>query len=130
MTTVTSRRAAPDSKTLKERRALSEERVALKRQIAPLEARTEAIDARLKVLATQAGEPFKETFPDGSYVHVSGAVAAEFKGDVPVIQTECWRDLPASERRDLAKRGIIKIEPQWGKATSGRVAVKIFGEAA
>lgn len=129
--TATSRRAPPDAKVLKERRALCEERVTIKRQVAPLEARSEAIEARLKVMATDAGESFKEIFGDGSFVSASGATAAEFKGNVPVIQTEAYLALKAAERKDLEKRGIVKIEPQWGRASSGRVTVKDFaGHAA
>jgi len=88
-----------------------------------------AIEARLKVIATDAGEPFKETFPNGDYVSASGAVAAEFKGRVPVVQTEAWLALSPAEQKARMKGGVIKIEEQWGRASSGRVSVKIFGEA-
>jgi hypothetical protein len=130
MPTVTSRRAAPGRKVLAKRRELAEERLEIARQMAPLEARAEAIDARLKAIATDSGEPFKEIFGDGSYVHTSGAVAAEFKGDVPVIQTEAWKALGPTDQKRIVRSGLIKIEAQWGRATSGRVQVKIFGEAA
>jgi hypothetical protein len=106
---------------------LTAERIEIERAMMPLEARAEAIDARIKVMATEAGEPFKEIFEDGSYVQVSGAVAAEFKGDVPVIQTEVWQALSTAERKMRARGGLIKIEAQWGRASSGRVQVKIFG---
>jgi hypothetical protein len=130
MVTVTSRRAAPDSKVLKERRKLCEEDLAIERQIAPLAAAREAIRARLKVIAEEAGAPFKEAFADGSYVHVTGPVAAEYKGTVPVIVTEVWLGLSQSEQKAHIKSGLIELEPQWGRASSGRVQIKIFGEAA
>lgn len=129
MPTVTSRRAGPSPKVLKERRALCEELVEIERRTAPEVARTEAIMARLKVMATEDAS-FKEVFADGSYVTASGAVAAEFKGDAPVIVTEAWQALSPASRHRFIDRGLIKIEPQWGRATSGRVQVKIFGEAA
>ncbi len=130
MPTVTSRRASPDPDTIREREKLSRALIDVKRAIAPHLATIEAMEARLKVIATEGGEPFKVTTEDGSYVQVSGAVAAEFKGDVPVIQTEAWQALSPSERKLRARGGLIKIESQWGRATSGRVQVKIFGEAA
>jgi hypothetical protein len=129
MPTVTSRRAAPDQDTIREREKLCHALIHAKRAMAPHEAAIEAMEARLKVIATEGGEPFKITMEDGSYVQVSGAVAAEFKGDVPVIQTEVWQALSAADRKLRARGGLIKIEPQWGRATSGRVQVKIFGEA-
>jgi hypothetical protein len=127
MATATSRRAEPDTKILKERRALCEEKLEIRREIAPKVAREAAIDARLKVIATDTVN-FKEVFADGSWVSASGAVAAEFKGEVPVIQTEVWRSLSPAERKERMKGGVIKIEEQWGKASSGRVTVKVFGE--
>jgi hypothetical protein len=130
MPTVTSRRAAPDPDTIRERENLSRALISAKRAIAPHEAAIEAMEARLKVIATEGGEPFKITIEDGSYVQVSGAVAAEFKGDVPVIQTEVWQKLSPAERKLRGRGGLIKVEAQWGRASSGRVQVKIFGEAA
>jgi hypothetical protein len=47
-------------------------------------------------------------------------VAAEFKGDVPVLQTEIWQALKPAKHAQLIKMGHIKIEPQWGRASSGR----------
>ena len=56
----------------------------------------------------------------------SGAVVAEFKGNVPVIQTEIFLALPAAEQKKLQKIGAVKIEPQWGKASKGWVTVKVL----
>lgn len=130
MPTATSRRAAPDRKVLEERRRLCEDRIVVERLMAPLEAQAQAIDARLKVIATEADESFKETFEDGSFVQASGEVAAEFKGNVPVIQTEAWQALKPAEQKAHVKSGLVKIEEQWGRKSGGKVTVKIFGAAA
>jgi len=63
---------------------------------------------------------------NGDYVQVSPPVAAEFKGNVPVTQTEVWQGLKPSRQEQLIKSGLIKIEPQWGRASGGRVSVKVF----
>jgi hypothetical protein len=34
--------------------------------------------------------------------------------------------LPAAERRDLLKRGVIKMKEKWSKADNGRVVAKAF----
>ena len=127
MATATSRRAPASAKAAKERRELAEERVGLERKVQPDSDRMSAIDASLKKLATEAGQSFTETFPDLGDVKVAPGYAAEFKGDLPVVQTEAWRALTPAERKAHEKSGLIKIEPQWGKASGGRVAVKLFG---
>jgi hypothetical protein len=126
MATPTSRRAPAAPNVLTERRELCQERVALERKLANDQARVASIEARLKQIATELGDGFKETFPNGDYVSASGAVAAEFKGDVPVIQTEAWQGLKPAEQKAHVKSGLVKIEPQWGRASSGRVTCKVF----
>jgi hypothetical protein len=54
------------------------------------------------------------------------SAAAEFKGDVPVIKTERWLTLNPAERRQHVKSELIKVEPQCGRASSGRVTVKVY----
>jgi hypothetical protein len=66
------------------------------------------------------------TLLNGDFVRVSPPVAAEFKGDQPVIVTEAWRTLKPAEQKAHVKSGLVKIEPQWGKPSSGRVTVKVF----
>lgn len=124
MATATSRKAAPDQKVQAKRRATAKKLLDLHvglgnefRQMAELE-------AELKQFATDAGESFREQF-GADYVSASGAVPAEFKGNVPVIQTEVWLALEPKLKKDLEKRGIVKVEPQYGRATSGRVTVKV-----
>jgi len=125
MATATSRRAPADKKALAARDVLCEELVGIHRRLKDDFARMAEIETALKVAATDAGESFKVFFGK-DWVSASGAVAAEFKGDLPVIQTEAWRGLKPAERKQLEKSGLIKIEPQWGRASSGRVTVKVF----
>jgi hypothetical protein len=124
MATATSRRA-PAPK-LNERRHIAEERLALERKLGPSYARIAELDTELKEFATEAGASFKENFGSKGYVSASGAVAAEFKGDVPVIQTEAWLKLSEGKRKELIKSGLVVVEPQWGRASSGRVTVKVL----
>jgi hypothetical protein len=126
MATVTSRRAEPNPKIVAEYTALCAERVDIKIARAGDDAREEQIDARLKQIATDLGDSFTVAIPDKGEVKFSGAVAAECKGEQPILQTEFWLAMTAAERRHEVKRGLIKIEPQWGRPSSGRVAVKVF----
>ncbi len=88
--------------------------------------RIEASDARLKDLATTAGHSFKETFLDKGTVSVSGRKERERGADEPVAQAVVINALPVAERRDLIKRGIIKMKEKWSKADNGRVVAKAF----
>lgn len=126
MATATSRKAAPPKKLLDQRRDLARKLLDLNIKLGPDYAEMAKLEAELKKLATDGGEPFKEDFGGDGYVSASGAVAAEFKGNVPVVQTEIWLLLKAADRKDLEKRGIVQIEPQYGKASNGRVTVKVF----
>jgi hypothetical protein len=126
MATATSRRKVPAAKALEKRRELAHERLSIERKLGPAYARIAEIDAELKNIATDAAQSFKEDFGEDGYVSVAGAVAAEFKGNVPVIQTEIYLALQPAERKKLEKRGIVRIEPQWGKTSNGRVTVKVY----
>ena len=68
----------------------------------------------------------KVTLSNGDYVQVSPPVAAEFKGNTPVLQTEVWQGLKPANHEQLIKSGRVKIEPQWGRASVRRVSVKAF----
>ena len=126
MPTVTSRRAPVAEALLEERDTLCAELIALEREGAPRVTRAAAIEARLKKIADERGESFKVTLANGDYVQVSPPVAAEFKGNAPVLQTEVWQGLKPAKHEQLLKLGLIKIEPQWGRASGGRVSVKMF----
>jgi hypothetical protein len=126
MPTPTSRRAPAADALIEERDALCAELIALEREGAPRVTRAAAIEARLKQIADERGESFKVTLPNGDFVQVSPPCAAEFKGNVPVLQTEIWQGLKPTKHEQLVKMGLIKIEPQWGRASSGRVDVKVF----
>jgi hypothetical protein len=71
----------------------------------------------LKQIADACGASFKVTLSNGDYVQVSPPVAAEFKGNVPALQTEIWQALKPAKQ---SKNGLIKIEPQWGGASAGK----------
>lgn len=126
MATATSRRAKPSPAALKKRRDLAQRRLKLEIDLSPAYAKIAELDAELKTLATDQGESFKEDFGAAGYVSASGAVAAEFKGDVPTVQTEAWQKLKPAERTKLVKSGLIVVEPQWGRASNGKVTVKVL----
>jgi hypothetical protein len=126
MATATSRRAPAADALIEERDALCAELIALEREGQPRVTRAAAIEARLKQIADERKESFKVTLSNGDYVQVSPPVAAEFKGNVPVVQTEIWQALKPAKHEQLIKLGLIKIEPQWGRASGGRVTVKVF----
>lgn len=122
--TRTSRRAGPSPKQLAARRAVARQRLDLEIALKGPYAEMARLDADLKKFATDGGESFKEDFGADGYVQASGAVAAEFKGEVPEIQTEAWQELPKAERARLIKSGLIKMVEQYGRATNGKVTVK------
>lgn len=125
MSTATSRRAAPDKKLLKKRIDLCQEMVSIERELAPKYLRMEAIGIELKKMAADTGASFKEEFAGLGSVAVAPPQAAEFKGDVPQIQTEIWQGMKPTEQKALIKTGLVKITPQWSKASNGRVTVKV-----
>jgi hypothetical protein len=125
MATPTSRRAPAADALIEERDALCAELVAIERENAPRATRAAAIEARLKQIAGERRESFKVTLPNGDFVRVSPPILAEFKGDAPVIVTEAWQALKPAEQHAHLKSGLIRIEPQWGKSSSGRVTVKV-----
>jgi hypothetical protein len=88
--TPTSRRASADQK----RDILCAELITL-RALGPAAGhrggpRSRHVEARLKQIADECGASFKVTLSNGDYVQVSPPVAAEFKGNVPALQTEIW----------------------------------------
>jgi len=127
MATPTSRRAPPPDNLIREREDLCAELITLEHEGQPRETRAAAIEARLKQIAAECGESFKVTLANGDFVRVSPPVAAEFKGNVPAIQTEAWLALGPKDQRRHQKEwpGLISIEPQWGSASSGRVTIKV-----
>jgi len=124
--TATSRRAAPKPAVLAERRKIAQQRLDLEIKLAPAYKTMADLDAKLKKFATDADEPFKEDFGGKGSVGASGAVAAELKGEVPVIQSEAWLTLKEIERKRLIKSGLVNVEEQWARQSSGRVTVKVL----
>jgi hypothetical protein len=119
-------RAPPPDSLVREREDLCAELISLEREGQPRVTRAVAIEARLKQIADECGESFKVTLPTGDYVQVSPPVAAEFKGRIPVIQTEAWLALGLKDQRRHQKEfpGLVLVEESWGRASSGRVTVK------
>lgn len=124
MATATTRKAAPSPAVLKQRRQLAEQLLRLHIDNADLFAKMAGLEATLKDVATKLGESFKEDFGERGYVSASGALGKQFKGDLPIIVTEAWQALKPAERARLTKLGLVTIEPQWSKASNGRVTVK------
>jgi hypothetical protein len=126
MATATSRRKPAAGKLAQVQRELAQELLGIHRKLKGDFARMDVLEVELKVLATDAKASIVETFPKLGKVTVAPGHGEEFKGDVPVIQTEAWNALTPAERKKLEKSGLVKIEPQWGRASSGRVTVKAF----
>lgn len=123
MATATSRKATPTPAVLKQRRAVALERLELEKRIEPLEAAAARLDGMLKDVAAELAASFKEDFGDQGNVAVAPAKAAEFKGDMPVIVPEVWNALKPPQRERLLKLGVITIEPNYARASNGRVTV-------
>jgi hypothetical protein len=129
MVTVTSRRAPAKGKEAAEREKLVKERLEIELKLKKDNDRIAAIDADLKKRATAAGAGFKIELDKLGSVKVDPGHEAEFKGNVPQVQTEAWLALKPGERKAYEKSGLIKVEPQWGKASGGRVTVKLIEAA-
>lgn len=82
------------------------------------------LEGQLKGLATDAGHSFKEFFLSKGEVSVSGRKAREFRGNLPEVDPAVFNALPVKERKDLVKRGVVKLEPTWSRADNGRVTVE------
>ena len=129
MVTVTSRRAPAKGKEAAEREALVQERLEIELKLKPHNDRIAAIDTDLKRRATKAGTGFKIELDKLGYVKVDPGHEAEFKGNVPQIQTEAWLALKPNERKAHENSGLVAVTAQWGKASGGRVTVKLVEKA-
>src|SRR5690348_1119012 len=90
MATATSRKAAPDRKELAARQAAADKLIGIHRRLKKDFADIDALEAQLKASATGAQASFRIDFDKGDFVSVAPGHEAEFKGDVPVVQTEAW----------------------------------------
>jgi hypothetical protein len=122
----TTRRAAPSAATLKKRRDVAKKRLDVDVRLAKDYATIAGLDAKLKQFATDAGESFKEDFGEKGYVSASGAVTGGYKGEVPMVVAEFWRKLKGAQRKQLLKSGLIVMADSYGRASSGRVTVKVL----
>jgi hypothetical protein len=125
MPTATSRRAKPTPAALAHRAALCKELLDLERSSTAADARRKAIEKELKSIATTAGESFRETIAKLGSVTVAPGKDAEYKGEVPQIQTEAWLALKASERKTFEKSGLVKMVSEWGSKFYGKVTIDL-----
>lgn len=108
------------------RRKLAEELVGLHHKHAEAFARIDELKAKLKAMATETGENFREVIDDRGVVKVSAGHDGKFKGAFPTVDERKYFDLPEDERQALAKRGIIEVKPAYGQAYYGAVTVDLF----
>ena len=118
--------ATAAAKTETEERKLALELVELEAEHAVVFARMEDIKSKLRKIATEKGENFKEEFAGKGQVKVSGASAAKFKGIMPTINVEAFLELPEKRREKLIEDDIIAMTPTYGKPYYGSVTVELF----
>src|SRR5262245_39553382 len=75
--------------------------------------RRDGIKAALKRIATDAGENFRELFPDNGLVKVRGAKDKRFTGTAPEVDPEKWAALSKKEQNALLKTGVVKMVHQY-----------------
>lgn len=130
MGTVTSRRTDPGSNIGAVIRCESEVRIDLEIMLRALAgevlSKIKASDAKLKDLATDAGRSFKETFQDKGTVSVAGRKLPKSGADEFVADQRVIAALSAAERKDLLKRGIVRLEAPSSRGYYGRVSAEPF----
>jgi hypothetical protein len=110
-----------------DRRAVCERLLALRVKHADVFAAMDGLKATLIAIATEAGDGFREVFPDQGQVTVAAAKPKEFKGHVAEVEPKVFDALPPAKREKLVDQGIIKIMPHFTRDFHGRVDVKTFG---
>ncbi len=123
---MTTPKAAPAPALVKKRRKAAEELLAIHRRLSDDFLKIEKLELELKQLAGQCGDSFKEEFGTTGYVSVAPPKAKGFKGDIPEVVPEAWAKLKKGDQKKLQTDGLIKVEPQWSQAFSGRVTVKVL----
>lgn len=122
--------ATKTTKAEPERRKLAQELLGLERKHKSMFARYDGIKARLRELATEAGESFQEMFANRGAVKVSAGHSGKFKGTFPLVQEKAYFDLSDERRKKLDDDGIVKMVPVYGGPYAGSVTVNIFEEKA
>jgi hypothetical protein len=110
------------------RQALCRELLEIRRDNIAIFTRIEAINTKLKAIAADDDDTFRETFVDLGYVSVTPAKPARPLGEAPVLQVETWNDLGDSRRAKLIEQGLVAIEPIVKRASYGQVRVKLHAE--
>lgn len=110
-----------------ERVTLTRELLQIRRDNFTIFTRIEAINTRLKTLASDEGK-FREIFDGLGYVSVSPATPEQVTGEAPVIEVAVWQGLRESQRDKLLEQGLVKVKPTIKRATYGQVRVKLHAE--
>lgn len=110
------------------RQALCRELLEIRIEHAPIFSRIDAINTKLKAIAEQEGDSFRETFVDIGHVSVTPPKPAQKLGNQPVLQIAEWDNLADGRRAKLIEQGIVAIEAITKKATYGQVRVKLHNQ--
>jgi hypothetical protein len=109
-----------------ERRKLAEQLVDTQIKHRKIFELVDGLKAGLKLVATAAGDGFREVFAGRGQVSVSAGRDKEFLGDLPELDVDRWAELTDKQRCALLERGIVKMVPTHKQAYHGRVEVKLF----
>lgn len=117
-----------------EARELCRELLELRDEHRKLFGRIDAINAKLKDIATKDGK-FRETFEGLGHVSVSGEIAERPDGMHPIVNEQAYYALPKEASRGLSQAklvdaGLITEELRMKSASYGRVTPKLFDKAA
>jgi hypothetical protein len=123
---MTTAKAAPAPALVKKRRKAAEDLLAIHRKLAADFLKIDKLEAELKQLAGECGDSFREDFGADGNVSVSPPKPKTYKGEVPEVVPEAWNALKKGDQKRLMADGLIKVEPQWSNAFSGRVTVKVL----
>ena len=109
-----------------DRRALCGQLLALRIRYAEALGEMDSLKASLIELATEAGDGFREVFPNEGRVTVAGCKPPEFKAHKPEVDPKIFDALSEVKRQKLIDAGIIKITPVYSRHYYGRVDLKVF----
>lgn len=110
----------------KARLKLVEELLQLRKKNVTIFARENELETKLKKMAADANENFKDTVEGLGVVGVAAPREAACTGSEPTVDVENYMKLTEKQRRDLTDRGVIDVKPKWSKKFYGRVTVELF----
>ena len=109
-----------------DRQALCDELLRLRKKHLDAFTREKEIKSELTRSAGEAGENFKITIEGLGVVKVSAPKDKRCTGTAPEIVVDKFLALPASEQKDLTRRGVVVIAEQWTGAYYGSVTPELF----